>query len=242
MSDTVTLAYVHDTEVAASFHDSLVNLLLLDAANEQRVVRGGYIAVRYGTGGITAARNQVAEAFLVQSADWLFVVDTDMGFAPDTLERLLAAADPAERPIMGALCFAWRELEADGLSGYRCQPRPTIFEYVPTAEGDKFMGVSQYAPDTVVQCAGTGSACILIHRSVIERIHDAYGPTWYERIKGTDGSLLGEDISFCVRAGACGIPIHVHTGVKTSHLKQLWVSEADFVDLLARMSQAAPAA
>jgi hypothetical protein len=39
--------------------------------------------------------------------------------------------------------------------------------------------------------------------------------------------MTGEDLSFCARLGACGIPVHVDTGVTTSHLKQLWVSEAD---------------
>jgi hypothetical protein len=234
VSDSVTLAYLHSTEVAHSFHDSLVNLLLFDAANEQRILRGGYIAMRCGTNGVPEGRNKTAEAFLDRDADWLFVVDTDMGFAPDTLERLLDAADPVERPIVGALCFAWREVAQDGLSGFRTEPRPTVFDYVKLPDGtEKFMGRSQYPLDELVRCAGTGSACILIHRSVIEKLEQSYGPTWYDRVKGTDGSMLGEDISFCVRATACGFPIHVHTGVKTSHLKNVWVSEVDYIQFLA---------
>jgi GT2 family glycosyltransferase len=233
VSDTVTLAYVHSTDVAHSFHDSLVNLLLFDASHEQRIIRGGYLPFRCGTEGLVAARNRIAAHFAASDADWLFVVDTDMGFAPDTLERLVRAADAVERPIVGALCFAWRELEPDGLSGYRCEPRPTIFDYVPSDDGRKFMGVSSYPLDEVVQCAGTGSACVLIHRSVFERIEAEYGSTWYDRITGDDGNKLGEDISFCVRAAGCGFPIHVHTGVKTTHCKTLWVGEPDFWNTLA---------
>jgi hypothetical protein len=239
MTDTVTLAYLHGTEVAYSFHDSLVNLLLFDAANEQRVIAGGYIAMRCATGGVVEGRNRVAEAFLERDSDWLFVIDTDMGFTPDTLERLIQAADPVERPIVGALCFAWRELAQDGMSGFRSAPRPTIFDYVDTPEGTKFMGVTTYPADDVVQYAGTGSACVLIHRTVIEKIQENYGSTWYDRIRGDDGKPLGEDISFCVRANSCGFPIHVHTGVKTTHLKQLWVSEVDYLQYMA-LAQAAP--
>jgi hypothetical protein len=53
--------------------------------------------------------------------------------------------------------------------------------------------------------------------------------------------MMGEDLSFCMRAGSLGIPVHVHTGVKTTHLKQLWLSEADYLDqyLVGQVRQAA---
>jgi hypothetical protein len=225
----VTLAYVHDVEVAHSFMDSLVNLLMFDAANEQRVIRGGYIAMRYGTGGIIDARNKTAQRFLDRPSEWLFIVDTDMGFEPDTLERLLAVADPVERPVVGGLCFAQKETGRDGMSGFRCAPRVTILDWVQTANGEQFAGRASYPINAVVRCAGTGSACILIHRSVIEGIAGKYGDGhWYDRITSPDGEQYGEDVSFCIRAGAAGFPVHVHTGVKTTHLKHLWLSEVDF--------------
>lgn len=229
MTDSVCLAYVHDLEVAYSFHDSLVNLLLFDASSSGRVMAGGYTAVRCArSSDLVEARNQAAEAFLARPAEWLFFVDTDMGFAPDTIERLLAAADPVNRPIVGALCFAQRETEQDGMSGYRTSPRVTILDWVDTGQGPRFMGRSSYPVNTVVKCAGTGAACVLIHRSVLERIRDEHGPAWFDRVPGPDGKLLGEDVSFCVRAGAQDIPIHVHTGVRTTHLKNVWIGEPDF--------------
>lgn len=229
MPDSVCLAYVHDTEVAYSFHDSLVNLLMFDVANHGRILEGGYVAVRCAkSSDLVAARNHAVEGFLARAADWLFIVDTDMGFAPDTLERLLAVADPIQRPIVGGLCFAQKETAGDGLSGFFTAPRPTILDWVDTGDGPRFMGRSKYPVNSVVQCAGTGSACILIHRSVFEKIHDEVGPVWYNRIAGSDGKPLGEDVSFCVRAGAVGIPIHVNTGVRTSHLKNQWVQEQHF--------------
>lgn len=229
MADSVCLAYVHDTEVAYSFHDSLVNLLMFDAANHGRMLNAGYIAVRCSSSGdLPAARNVVAERFLTRDDDWLFCVDTDMGFAPETVERLLSVADPVARPIVGALCFAQREIAHDGMSGYRTVPRFTIMDWVETADGPRFMGRANYPVNSVVQCAGTGAACVLIHRSVLERMRDEMGPTWYDRIPGSDGMLLGEDISFCVRAGALDIPVHVCTAVKTTHLKPIWLGEPDF--------------
>jgi len=231
--DSVTLAYVHDTEVSYSFHHSLVSLLMFDMGEQGRIMEGGYNAIRCArSGSLAEARNQAVEAFLAApSGDWLFWVDTDMGFAPDTVEKLLESADAEERPFVGALCFAQREIAQDGMSGFRTVPRFTILDWVDTPHGKRFMGRSTYPVNSLVQCAGTGSACVLIHRSVLERIADEFGPTWYTQIPGDDGKLLGEDISFCVRAGAVGIPVHVDTSVRTTHLKNVWLQEADFWEM-----------
>lgn len=230
MTGSVCLAYVHDLEVAYSFHDSLVNLLMFDAANRGRVMEGGYVAVRCArSSDLVEARNQAVESFLARPAEWLFFIDTDMGFNPDTIERLVEAADPVDRPIVGGLCFAQKETRQDGMSGYRTAPRVTILDAIPVDGGGlQFMGRTQYPVNAVVPCAATGAACILIHRSVLERIRDEHGPTWFNRVAGADGKLLGEDVSFCVRAGALDIPVAVHTGVRTTHLKNAWLGEEDF--------------
>src|SRR5260221_13454887 len=55
---------------------------------------------------ISTARNKIVRDFLDgQSAPWLLMCDTDMVLGADTLDRLVAAADPAGRPALGALCF-----------------------------------------------------------------------------------------------------------------------------------------
>ncbi len=225
--DSVALGYVHDTEVSYSFYHSLTQLLMFDATEHGRVIRGGYLACRYGTGGIVGARNKVARQFVETDADWLFWLDTDMGFAPDTIEKLLEVADPVARPIVGGLCFAQKETHEDGLSGYRCAPRVTIMDWTDVNGVYQFAGRAHYPVNSLVQCTGTGSACLLIHRSVFEKIAKENGPTWYDPIV-TDEGPIGEDLSFCARAGASGFPVYVHTGVKTTHHKQLWVAEQDY--------------
>jgi hypothetical protein len=230
-SDAVTLAYVHPEEVAHSWHASLIELIGWDFSHEGRIMRGGRLAVKYGSGGLVAARNEAAGRFLAEctDSDWLFWIDTDMGFAPDAVDRLLEVADPRRRPIVGGLCFAQKETKPDGLGGYRCEPRVTIFDFIQSPEQTGFMARTRYPINTVVQCAGTGSACILIHRSVLQRIFDEFGPIWYDRIPNpSTGKLFGEDLSFCMRTQALNIPLFVHTGVKTNHLKQLWLQEADY--------------
>lgn len=229
-AEAVVVAYVHDTEVAYSWHHSMVELIGYDMAKHGRVIRGGYVSIRYGTGGLIEARNQAVNEFLTEgSADWLFWVDTDMGFAPDTIDRLIEAADPVERPIVGALCFSQRELRVDETGGFRTSATPTVFDWAHVGEQQGFAVRWDYPADTVVKCAGTGSAAILIHRSVFERIGEKMGPVWYNRVPNpSTGQLVSEDLSFCMRAGALDIPLHVHTGVRTTHLKQVWLAEEDY--------------
>lgn len=226
-ADACTIAYVHDTDVAHSWHRSVTDMLMYDLGNEQRLFRGGFIAVRYSTGGIIRARNEAVDMFMsAKDSPWLFWTDTDMGFAPDTVDRLIAAADPVERPIMGALAFSSKEIRPDGLGGYWTQPIPTVLDWTVTPSGEAgFAARFGYEHDSVVRCSGTGAACIVVHRSVFETL----GPNPYEPLRNpTTGDLLGEDLSFCARAAEHDIPVHVHTGVKTSHLKPIWMAETQY--------------
>ena len=227
---SVLLGYVHGNEVAHSWHLSLLDLVKWDASHEGRVMRGGFMAMRHGTGGIVQARNDVALQFLTgTNAEWLFWVDTDMGFAPSTVDRLVAAADPEERPVMGGLCFVSKEVQLDGLGGFRTRAVPTLYRWATLGEDIKgFEPWEDYPRNQVVPIDATGSACILLHRGALERVFEKYG-TFYSRIpnEGT-GQLLSEDLSLCVRLAALEVPIHADTSVKTTHFKPQWVQEADF--------------
>lgn len=224
---SVAYGYVHgDMNESHSFLTSLDLMKQYDALNAQ--VLQGRFEVRCGSLGLVAARNQIAASFLQSKHDWLLMIDADMGFAPDSLYRLLEVAHPVHRPIVGGLCFVARQFDEDGLNGYRVRPQPTLMDWRECDDGLKrFWSVPLYPVNSVVQVAATGSAFILIHRSVFEKIAENVGPTWYDQTHGTDGKLLGEDVSFCVRAWSHEIPVHVHTGVRTNHYKSFWLSEID---------------
>jgi GT2 family glycosyltransferase len=229
-AQAVAVAYVHTDEVLYSWHHSMTQLLAYDAANTGRIWTGGYVAIRCGTDGLADARNKAVAEFLADSAAaWLWWIDTDMGFAPDTVDRLVEAADPAERPIVGALCFANRETENDGMGGRRAIAAPVVLDW-KTIDGESGYDVRwDYPRDTVTRCDGTGMACVLIHRTVFERVAAEFGPNWYSRARNpSTNQMISEDLSFCVRAAALSIPIHVHTGVSTTHAKRIWLSEEDY--------------
>lgn len=230
MAGSVTLAYLHSNDVAHSWHLCTLNLLTYDMQHHQRIVRGSFMATRAGTGGIVDGRNTTVQRFLERpDVDWLMWIDTDMGFAADSVDRLVAAADPVERPIVGGLCFTQKETEGDGMGGFRTAPSPTIFRWTDAGEGRQgFVPWYDYPSNEVIPVAATGSAFILIHRSVLEKLGED-GPHWYSRLTNpTTGQLLSEDLSFCGRAVQAGFPIYVDTRVKTTHQKTQWVSEADY--------------
>lgn len=226
------LAYVVSDSVAYSWHRSMMGLVAFDSGNGERLRDGGgFLAIKYGTGGLIHARNQAVYEFLEDypDADWLFWLDTDMGFGPDALELLLEAADPAERPIVGALCFSQRDDDPDGMGGWRVQATPTVYDWISLGDQSGYAVRWDYPRDTVTKCAATGSACIVIHRSVLEKIRAEFS-TWYDRIPNpSTGQVFSEDLSFCVRAGALNIPVFVDTRVKTTHYKHQWVSEEDYI-------------
>jgi len=224
---TVLAAYLHPNVVSHNFSDSLMRLFAWDIQHEGHVARGGGpLMFRCGPGGLVEARNDVVKHFLSTDADWLWFVDSDMGFAPDTVDRLLEVADPVERPVVGALCFGMRETEPDGLHGWVTRPFPTLYDWARKPDGEIGFHVRRdYPVNTVVQVAGTGAACLLIHRTVLERIRGEQGDVWFQRTAYPSGKPVSEDLSFCYRVNTLGVPILVHTGVKTNHHKQVWLGE-----------------
>lgn len=148
-----------------------------------------------------------------------------MGFSADSLDRLLKVADPIERPVVGALCFVAKETESDGMGGMIVKPLPTIF----TWNGEGFYFEQNYQNDQLVNVDATGSAFILIHRTVFEKVHEKYGENWYSHVTlPPNNNSLGEDISFCLKLKELSIPIFVDTGIKTTHLKNIWLDEKIF--------------
>lgn len=232
MSDVFGCYLSDGREVTHSFMKSLQGLMAHDAANGRRLIGGNLTHLRAASGGLAQGRNDLTRVFLDQTdASWLWMVDSDMGFDPDTLDRLLVTGAEADLPsrvipsITGALCFSWRPEEPDGMGGYRCRPLPTLFAW----RDGGFQVAERYPFDTVVKVAGTGAACLLIHRSVMEDLRVLHGDDWWTPVRYPEGDFLSEDLSFCYRAGEAGFPIYVDTSVKTTHAKTIWVSEEHWI-------------
>ncbi len=223
----VFCGYLHPDDVGVNFTQSLMGVLGWDLAHDRRL--GGWASAKCSGGGLPEGRNDITRQFLDTECEWLWFVDADMGFENHALDALLYVADPINRPIVGGLAFAQREVATDGMHGFSAVPRATIFDYVEHEDGHlKFTGRTHYPINTLVKCAATGAAMLVIHRSVLEKLAAEHGPTWWTRTHGPDGSLLGEDISFFRRCMDADIPCHVHTGIRTNHLKRVYLGETDW--------------
>lgn len=225
----VFIGFLAGNSVTTSFDKSLRNLWMYDGASgEERLHKVG--DGRAGPLQLVEGRNKLCKAVLESTCDWFFMLDSDMGFEPDTLSRLLAVADPKERPVVGALCFSMREAGPDGYGGMVTFASPTILmwnDHMVDGIG-RFVGPqvteNAYPVNSMIRVGATGAACILIHRSVLEKI----GSGWFDQLPVGDGTLEGEDISFCHRCRDLDIPIWIHTGIRTSHLKSIWLGEDEY--------------
>lgn len=229
--NSVAIGYVRPNDVDGRFFDSITNLLLYDRDNGHRIdcTVGAESGPR-----IANSRNEVVRMFLeTTDCEWLYWTDTDMVMPVDTIDVLLEHADPVERPIVGALCFA----------GGRTKMSPTIYAIGHNADGKlESETILAYPQAALIEVGGTGCACVLVHRTVFERIQanmpDGYPLPWYQD-QIIDNKDWGEDLIFCVRARAAGARIFIHTGVKVGHRKMWTMDEPAFLDYAARLDAAA---
>jgi hypothetical protein len=229
----VQIAYLYhpDLGVSHSWHMSMMNAIAYDKTIGLDVITAAPYGVSCsGPNSLVEGRNMAVKHFLDNTdCEWLFFVDTDMGFEADAIERLLLAADPAERPVVGGLCFALKHMGPDGKGGFVVRPLPTLFMWGRTQEqGFGFVNRFRYPPETMVQVAGTGAAFLIIHRSILEEIRKNEGDRWFDFVAYGDGAQVSEDLSFCYRIAQLQRPIFVHTGIKITHQKGFWLSEADY--------------
>jgi hypothetical protein len=215
--DHLVFGYCHGGVLRAEFAASLLAL-----AMEAATPLAGVIAWESGPN-IATARNQIVHKFLTTSdAAWLVMADTDMVFAADAADRLIAVADPVSRPVVGAFCL---QRDKDGGTPY-----PTMFEFGQDGSGRVgFSRLRQWPDAGLVRVDGTGTGFLLMHRDALERVAKAVGdaaaPWFREQPTQAPLALLAEDLTFCLRCRLAEVPVHVHTGVRVGHVKPVMLGE-----------------
>jgi len=164
------------------------------------------------------ARNEIIKRM---ENDWIFFMDSDQTFHPDTLLRLLSW----DLPIISGVyfkspgkpiphCYEYAGLNEKGIPFYKSLVEP-IFNYL-----DKFgQAIVEESSDTflfptqkeqLIECDGVGAGCLLVNRKVIETIKPPH-------FKYTDDSTGGEDFYFCRKAQEAGFKIFIDPGVICGH-------------------------
>ncbi len=145
------------------------------------------------------ARNQLADNML---GDWLFFVDADHEFEPDILSRLMVQM---VRHNLEVVC---------GLYCYKDQAESPVL-YMHNTEHDAYEVLADFDKTRdLVRADSTGGGCLLIRRTVFDRIRKEIGQKPFSKIGG-----LGEDHSFFLRIKKLGIPLHCAWKVRAGHIR-----------------------
>jgi hypothetical protein len=218
------------TTTTPQWQRSYSMVLLRDATKTRRII--GEFAHEVSGPHLPTAKCDIVRQFLAHpdKPDWLWMVDTDATFAPDTLDRLLASADPVTRPIVGALAFGVRPAKdakghdiRNGVGATPLELFPTIYVY-----GENGVGmIVDYPQNELVQCHATGGHCILLHRDMLADprwLADEHPQPWF-RMAHRGAGEVSEDQFFCMKAGSLGYPVYVDTSIKTGHVKTFIADE-----------------
>lgn len=214
---TVCLGWISPGEVRHEFAESLVHTFRRHQSMNRQLIRAT-VSVQSGPR-IAEARSQVTDHFLATRCEWLWMVDADMSFEPDALERLLATAKAERASIVGGLCFGGR---GDNTIF------PTLYRMVTAPDGALGTDIIwDWPADARVKVDATGAAFLLVHRDVFRDMKRHFGrladgaenpyPWWVEGTQG--GRPYGEDIAFCLKARALDYDVVVDTSVQVGHLK-----------------------
>ena len=129
---------------------------------------GPLVRVR-GSGLLSKMRNKVVKSFLEQTeSDWLLMIDTDEQLSVQVFDLLCDTAHDKERPIVTGLVFA----AMDAALNVYPKPMPTIFQDTPAG----FVPLDRYDKNAVFQVEAAGTGCLLIHRSVLEKMRETADP------------------------------------------------------------------
>lgn len=168
------------------------------------------------------ARNLLVERCLEGDWQWLWFVDADMCFKPETLVRL----NSRKKPLIAGLCFtrvlppapaAYRGITRyteEGWPYYRVQFEE-ILEFLEARgaelKADEPAAILEDGPDALERYDASGGACLLIHRSVLEAIE----PPWFQYTY--DDRMVGEDFYFYLKAKEAGFQLWIDRTVIVGH-------------------------
>jgi len=144
-----------------------------------------------------SARNKIVRKALDGKFDYIFFMDSDMSFPPNTLDNLIKR----DKDIVGG--FYMRKK-----GGYL----PNAF-MLGSVDGDKFL--TQFVTElTEVEAVGTG--CMLIKTEVFKNIEMPWFEYWTN--SSPEGHVMTEDIVFCEKAKSAGYKIFCDGEIRCGHV------------------------
>ena len=150
---------------------------------------------------IYSSRNDLATQAVQIEADYVFWLDSDMAFQPDTLVRMMDTMKKHDLDMLTGLYFR------------RVNPfTPVLFKKIEidgeACEWEEFDEI----PNELFEVAACGFGCVLMKTDVFFDVHGKFNNMF-----SPIGSN-GEDISFCWRARECGYKIMCDPTIVCGHV------------------------
>lgn len=141
------------------------------------------------------------ELVAAMKGDWLLMLDTDVAFEPDFAARLVGTMNRYRLDIV------------TGIYSYKTPPHAPVV-YMFNHESQRHEQIVEWDRSTeIFNVDSAGGGCLLVRRSVFERITHAFRENAFARM-GTKG----EDHSFFTRARELGIQAWCAWKVEMQHL------------------------
>lgn len=164
---------------------------------------------------IDDARNMLVETFLKSPTEWMFWMDSDMVFPPDTLVKLFKVAEDKNAKMVSGIYYQRKGLNYPVLwsRGDELESGNTTGTMSPRAATNKYVGTFIFPHKDKQQpfkAHAAGFGCVLVHRSVFE----AMPRPWFQFIKG----VCSEDFYFFINAKEMGYELWIEPTLDLGHL------------------------
>lgn len=160
---------------------------------------------------IYTSRNDLARMAIQIEADYVFWLDSDMVFEPDTLVRMMDTLKKNDLDILTGLYFR------------RVPPySPVLFDRLDIEDEVCKWSEFKDLPDSLFEVGGCGFGCVLMKTDVFFDVQTKFG-NMFAPIANN-----GEDIAFCWRARQCGYKIICDPTVLCGHVGYSTVDDKFF--------------
>jgi hypothetical protein len=156
------------------------------------------------------ARTKNGRAFLESGAEWALLIDDDMAWEPQDIQRLRQTAKEKNAKVVSGFTLMERKVNLKGeLYEVVC---PHAYQLVEYGGRPTMLPIAALPSREPFEVYAVGGACLLVHRDVYERLEiAARGLTGYpwqeETYQPKMDRQMGEDLVFCSRVRQHGFKI-----------------------------------
>jgi len=203
----ILIAVPHTGVLRAELVAYLLNVVARNAGNKRFRIS---VDLSWGMP-VDSNRNSIAKKLLGTDNEWLLTIDSDIGPPPMVLEELMSHG----KKVVGAVCWSSMGGEEGGRWESFGIPYPVIMSKSPKG-GWNVDREAASSEERLVECDSGSTACLLLHREVLEAIE----PPWFRLQYDEDGLCnAGEDFTFFDKVKAKGYGVYVDLALQCGHYK-----------------------